>query len=86
MIDELIDDLDAFTTRWHLVLSIISIAWFVATCAEYAGFIEIPDILPLTGWAAILPASAWNGLWWGFAYPRILARRKQRTELENANG
>ena len=86
MIDDLVESLDAFAARWHVLLSAISIGWFVATVADYAGFLEIPDLLPLSGWAAILPASVWNAFWWGFAYPYILARRKQRTELENANG
>lgn len=84
MIDDLIDRADAFFGRWQLVLSVLSIAWFAASCAEYAGFVDLPVILPLSGWVAIVPASLWNAAWWGFAYPRIEARRAERGQGEGA--
>jgi hypothetical protein len=88
VIDDLVDRWDAFAERFRVPLAILSIAWFAASCAEYAGFVDlpIPVLLPLSGWLAILPAAMWNAVWWGFAYPRIEARGKQRNILDNANG
>ncbi|MCM0001242.1 MAG: hypothetical protein NBV68_17865 [Erythrobacter sp.] len=86
MIDDLIDRADAISTRWQTVLSVVSTAWFAATCADYAGFLNLPKLGILSGWSAILVAALWNAVWWGFAYPRIEARRKERNTLENLNG
>lgn len=88
MIDDLIDRADALFGRWHVLLTVLSAAWFAATCAEYAGFIDlpIPALVSLPGWAAVLPAAIWNAIWWGFAYPRIEARRAERTNMENSDG
>ena len=85
-IDGFIDKADALFARWSSVLSILSIGSFIASCAAYAGFIAMPNLLPLPDWLGILPAVLWNALWWGFAYPRIEARRKQRAQLEHSDG
>lgn len=82
MIDDLIDRADAFNARWHIVLAVLGAAWFALSCADYAGFVDLPVILPLSGWVGILPAVIWNGVWWGFAYPRIEARRAERGNRE----
>ena len=84
MIDELIDRADAFSTRWKAVISAVSVAWFAATCADYAGFIKLPVELPLSEWLGFVPVVVWNALWWGFAYPRIEARRAERGTREGA--
>ena len=86
VIDTLIDRADALAARWNTALSVLSIAWFIASCADYAGFIAMPIELPLPGWLGILPAAVWNALWWGFAYPRIASRRAERTNMEDPNG
>lgn len=86
MIDALIDRADAFSQRWNTVIAVLSATWFVATCADYAGFIDLPLELPLIGSLGIFPAILWNGLWWGFAYPRIEARRAERKSMEFSNG
>lgn len=88
MMDDLIDRWDAFADRFGVLLAALSIAWFAASCAEYAGFVDVPVpvLLPLPGWLAILPAALWNAIWWGFAYPRITARRAERMNMENFNG
>lgn len=85
-IDDLIDRADAFFGRWQLVLSVLSVAWFVLICADFAGFVDLPVVLPLSGWLAILPAALWNAVWWGFAYPRIETRRAERNSMEDAHG
>jgi hypothetical protein len=88
VIDAAVDRWDAFAERYRVPLAVLSIAWFAASCAEYAGFIDlpIPALLPLSGWLAILPAALWNGVWWGVAYPRIDARCKARNPVEEAHG
>ena len=85
-IDALIDRMDAVSARWHVVLAALSVAWFIASCADYAGFIDLPVILPLPGWLGILPAALWNAVWWGVAYPRIEARRAERKAHSAAIG
>lgn len=85
-IDVLIDRMDAVSARWNVVLAVVTVAWFIASCADYAGFIDLPVILPLSGWVGLLPAALWNAVWWSFAYPRIEARRAKRNSMENANG
>ena len=86
MIDDLIDQADAISTRWKTVISVLSAAWFAATCADYAGFIKLPIELPLSEWLGFVPVVLWNALWWGFAYPRIEARRAERNSMEEAHG
>ena len=86
MIDALIDRADAFSTRWKTVISVLSAGWFAATCADYAGFIKLPVELPLSEWLGFVPVVLWNALWWGFAYPRIEARRAERNSMEDAYG
>ena len=86
MIDALIDRADAFSTRWKTVISVLGAAWFTATCADYAGFIKLPIELPLSQWLGFVPVVLWNALWWGFAYPRIEARRAERNKLDSPNG
>ncbi len=86
MIDDFFDRADAFSERWKTVISALSVAWFVATCADYAGFIKLPIELPLSEWLGFLPVVLWNALWWGLAYPRIAARREQRRAMETNNG
>jgi len=88
VIDDLADRWDAFAERFRVPLAAFSVAWFALSCAEYAGFVDVPvpALVPLPGWLAILPAAIWNALWWGFAYPRVEARRKQRNTLDNADG
>jgi hypothetical protein len=86
VIDDLIDRADAFSTRWKTVISALSVAWFVATCADYAGFIKLPIELPLSEWLGFLPVVLWNALWWGVAYPRVEARRAVRNSMEDAHG
>ncbi len=86
MIDDLIDRADAFSERWKTTVSVVSVAWFAATCADYAGFINLPVELPLTQWLGFVPVLLWNAIWWGFAYPRIEARRAERKNMENPNG
>jgi hypothetical protein len=86
VIDRLIDRLDAFATRWSLPLAVMSTAWFVASCAEYAGFVDMPALIPIDGWAQILPAAVWNFVWWGFVFPRVHGRRAHRASTDMANG
>ncbi len=86
VIDSLIDRFDAVSSRWSVVLTVLGAAWFAATCADYAGFIRLPFELPLSEWVGFLPVLLWNALWWGFAYPRIEARRAERKNMEIPNG
>ncbi len=86
MIDDFIDRADAFSVRWKTVISAASVAWFAATCADYAGFIKLPIELPLSEWVGFVPVVLWNAGWWGFAYPRIEARRAERLNMEKSNG
>jgi hypothetical protein len=86
LIDGWIDRADAVSARWNTVITVLSAAWFAASCADYAGFIDLPLELPLIGSLGVIPAIIWNVLWWGFAYPRITARRAERLNMENPDG
>jgi len=69
VIDALIDRADAFSERWNNVISVFSVAWFVATCADYAGFIKLPGEFPLSEWVGFVPVVLWNAGWWGLPIP-----------------
>ena len=80
MIERGIDALDDFAARFRVPISVVAGVWFVASWASSAQFIELPELAILTGTPGIVASSAFNGLWWGWLYPRIERRRAERVE------
>jgi hypothetical protein len=65
----LLDRLLALSVQWKRPISMISVAWFVLTCAAHARFIALPKLELLTDRNATIAAGAWNAVWWGFLKP-----------------
>jgi hypothetical protein len=78
VINALIDYGDAVAARWRVPLTILSAAFFVLSCASYAGFVRLPELSFLSGLPVVIAAAAWNAIWWGFLYPRAERRRAER--------
>jgi hypothetical protein len=74
MIDKLIDLAD----RFALVFAAIGAFWFALSCASYANFVRLPDLALLKGIPAIIASILYNAAYWGFLYPRVETRRKER--------
>ena len=72
----MLDRIVAFSAKHERLIALVAGAWFAASCASYAGFIDLPEIPLLTNRAAIFVAAGANAVWWGFLRPEI-ERRKQ---------
>jgi hypothetical protein len=66
----------AFSARYERPIALIGGVWFAASCAQYAGFVDLPEIPLLTGMTAIYASAAANALWWGYLRPAIERRRQ----------
>lgn len=64
--------------RHQKTLSLLAALWFVASTAEAAGFIDLPELPWFGGWFWLVIAAIWNALWWGFARPHLERRRLAR--------
>ena len=71
-----LDRVVAFSASHERPIALIGGLWFAVSCAQYAGFVDLPEIPLLTGMTAIYASAAANALWWGFLRPAI-ERRKQ---------
>ncbi len=76
-----IDRWDAFAERYMTAMTVIGVLWMVLGWASHARFIELPEWPLLTGMSAIVAGVVFNAAWWGFLYPRVQRRRKQRENL-----
>jgi hypothetical protein len=74
--------------RFGFIFAAFSGLWLALTCASYANFIRLPDFALLHGMPAIIASAMFNAGYWGFLYPRVQARRKERLDQNkvNANG
>lgn len=70
------DRIIALLDRHRLAIAIVAGLWFWTGCAVYAGFIDLPRIAPWFESAFFWAGAATNALWYGFASPRIAARRR----------
>ena len=77
MLDQIIARLD----RHRLAISVIAGLWFWAGCAVYARILTLPDVAAWIEQAFFWAGAAANALWYGVAYPRITARRKELEKL-----
>jgi hypothetical protein len=78
VIDRLIDRLDSAFAPFSSILAVIGMAWFAAICAQYAGFIRLPDFALFHGFPAIVCSVIYNAVYWGFIYPHVQERRAVR--------
>lgn len=78
MIDGAVDRLDAFADRHKRALSIIGGAWFVVGCAVASGMVRVPDLGIISNRTALLVATLYNAIWWGWLHPRAEKRRNER--------
>lgn len=76
--DRLIDRWDAFADRYSVPLAVFGFAWMALGWASHARFIELPVWPLLAGISAIIAGVVFNAVWWGFLYPRVQRRRKER--------
>ena len=81
MLDTIIDRADARLAPYAKVISIAGAIWFWAGCALYARFITLPDIPFLTEPMVFWSGAVFNAVWYGFLYPAILHRRKEREAI-----
>lgn len=77
----MLDRTIALLDRHRLAVSIVAGIWFWTGCAVYARFITLPDLPPWIEQAYFWSGAALNGIWYGFLYPRITARREKREKL-----
>jgi hypothetical protein len=64
--------------RYEKLFTIIGGAWFFLTWADYSGFIHLPDIPFISGFAAIMLSTAVYALWWTWLRPGLIRRKKAR--------
>lgn len=83
MLDGAVDWFDAFADRHKRALSIIGGAWFVVGCAIASGMVRVPDLGIVSNRTALLVATLYNAVWWGYFYPRAEKRRVER-QADNA--
>ncbi|OYY67144.1 MAG: hypothetical protein B7Y49_00560 [Sphingomonas sp. 28-62-11] len=77
--NRVVDLADDVANRFRVPLSILSVGLFVLTCADYAGFLRLPNVVVIGGTPGLIVAVAFNAIWWGFLYPRAEKRRAERT-------
>lgn len=83
-VDRIVDAADGFLARFRVPLSVASVAIFVLTCADYAGFVRLPSITLIDGMPGLIASGVYNAVWWGFLYPRAEARRASRAPQPDA--
>lgn len=76
--DRLIDRIDAVADRHQRALGIMGVLWFALVCADYAGFIDLPEFTLIGGAAGLIVAVLYNAVWWGFLNPRVQVLRAAR--------
>lgn len=88
--DGVVDRLDALVDRHKRALSIIGGAWFVVGCTIASGMVRVPDLGIVSSRNALLIATLYNAIWWGYFHPRAEKRRVERLagkaqKLESGN-
>lgn len=78
MFNELFDRLDEIAARHKKALSIVGGVWFVVGCAIASGMVRVPDLGIVSNRTALLIATLYNAVWWGYFYPRVEKRRVER--------
>ena len=66
-----------FADRHARTINVISIAWFIISCASWIPFMGIPEIPYITDRNFWISSAVWNFAWWGFAFPIITEHRKK---------
>ena len=69
------DALVRFLIRKERLFGIAGTLWLAASCANYARFIDLPDIPYVTDEMALYVSAAFNAAWWGFVRPAIERRK-----------
>lgn len=82
--DRLVDSADRLTDRFRVPLSVLSVGWFALTCADYAGFVQLPGFALISGMPGLIASGIFNALWWGLVYPRAEKRRFDRSQSSNS--
>jgi len=81
-----IDRLDAAGARYRKPIGILMIGWFAVSCAQYAGFLTLPNFNPFGELAMLVLSAIANALWWGMLAPRLEMHRARRRVSETTNG
>jgi len=63
--------------RHERAIDVLSVAWFIISCATWMPFLPIPEIPYVTDRNFWVSSAIWNTLWWGFAHPVIDNHRKK---------
>ena len=80
------DGLVRFFIRHERLFGIAGMVWLAVSCANYARFIDLPDIPFVTDEMALYFSAAYNAAWWGFVRPAFERRKSVvRNESNEAN-
>jgi uncharacterized membrane protein len=77
----------ATADRHSALFAVVGGIGLVLSSASYAGFIRLPRLEILSGIPAVIASVIYNGVWWGFVYPKVEEMRKNRKlQSEGASG
>ena len=89
--DDILTKVIDFADRHERAIDILSVAWFVISCASWLPILPIPEIPYVTDRNFWVTSGIWNAVWWGFAHPMINNHRKklkaqrEQNQIEDAS-